>query len=174
MPLNPNKIFLVGFMGVGKTTAGERFANYLDYQFLDTDQIIEEKEGTSIKDIFDIKGEAYFRQKEKETIQSLIKKEEPLIIATGGGIGANEELMELMKKGGKVIYIHLPFQAIMNRLKEKDDRPLAQNLSSKKNQLKLENLYNRRILTYTKASILINGHHIKKITKKELTLLLTS
>ena len=171
-PLLTSKIFLVGFMGVGKTTAGKKFSNYLNYAFIDTDLYIEQKEGISIKEIFESKGEAYFRKREKEALLTLIKDNRPLVISTGGGMGANEELMRLMNQNGKVIYIHLPFHAILKRLKDKHDRPLAQNLSDEKNKEKLAYLFKERLPIYLKAAICIDGHYLKKMGKEEINQLL--
>lgn len=67
-------IVLVGFMGVGKTTIGQALARKLDFQFIDTDQRIEAEMGMQTTDIFRVHGEAFFRQKEKETITQLVKK----------------------------------------------------------------------------------------------------
>ena len=90
-------IYLVGFMGSGKSTVGKILAEKLNMNFVDTDKLIEEKEGMKIKDIFEQKGESYFRELERKQIEAVVKQE-GLVVSTGGGLGANLDNMNLMKK----------------------------------------------------------------------------
>ena len=85
-----SKIILVGMMGAGKTTIGKLLSNKLGYDFVDLDKIIEEKSGVKINTIFEIEGEAGFREREFQVLRDSIEKEK-VIISTGGGIVTNEK-----------------------------------------------------------------------------------
>jgi shikimate kinase len=90
------RISLVGFMGTGKSSTGKLLARRLNYKYMDTDLLIERKEGRSINDIFAQDGEAYFRVLEEEVLAEVIKYEDDLVFATGGGIvisALNRELL---------------------------------------------------------------------------------
>jgi shikimate kinase len=122
------KIFLVGFMGSGKTTIGKKLANYLKYEFVDLDKLIEVKAGMSIVDYFEIHGESAFRELEKEVLQ-LAHFGQNAIIATGGGTPCYDDNMAWMSTHGQVVYLSMPPKALASRLENsKADRPLIRNL----------------------------------------------
>lgn len=122
------KIFLVGFMGSGKTTIGKKLANYLKYEFVDLDKLVEYKVGMSIVEYFEIHGETAFREAEKEVLQNAFFAENS-IIATGGGAPCYADNMAWMIEHGQVVYLSLPPKALANRLENsKSDRPLIRNL----------------------------------------------
>jgi len=138
-------IYLVGFMGSGKSTAGKLVAQRLRMEFIDIDSLIEEREGMEIKKIFSEKGEKYFRQKEKETIKEISQKK-GLVVSTGGGLGADRENMEIMKKTGTVVWLDVPLEEIIKRTEGDDTRPLLkQPLES------LKELYDERKSVYSLA-----------------------
>lgn len=122
------KIFLVGFMGSGKTTIGKKLANYLKYEFIDLDKLVELKAGMSIVEYFEIHGEAAFRELEKEVLQNAYFAPNS-IIATGGGAPCYADNMAWMNANGHVVYLSLPPKALAVRLENsKADRPLIRNL----------------------------------------------
>lgn len=131
-----NLIFLVGFMGCGKTTLGKKVAQKTGYSFIDLDELITQQIGTTITQYFETFGEAAFRQIEKEKLHSL-KDENHAIIATGGGTPCHFENMEWMNQHGKTIYIKLSPKALLSRLSqtEIETRPL---LIGKSNEELLE------------------------------------
>ena len=99
------KVFLVGPMGTGKSTTGRNLSEKLDYDFYDTDKLIEKTEGRKIKDIFEQDGEDYFRQKESKAL-SETKALEKAVIATGGGIVVEREENRLfLENENKVIFL---------------------------------------------------------------------
>ena len=116
-------IFLVGFMGAGKTTAGRILARKLGYRYCDADKVIETVAGKTVSDIFSAFGEEYFRDLESETLCSLAGKTKQ-VIATGGGAVMREENREAMKKGGVVIYLKAPMSVIWERVRHSKTRPL--------------------------------------------------
>jgi shikimate kinase len=122
------KVFLIGFMGSGKTTIGKKLASYLKYEFVDLDKLIEFKAGMSIVNYFEMHGESAFRQLERDTLQKT-EFPENVIIATGGGAPCFGDNMEWMNKNGLVAYLSLSPKALASRLEHsKTDRPLIRHL----------------------------------------------
>jgi shikimate kinase len=91
-------------MGCGKTTLGELLARKMGIPFIDTDRYIEERNGISIKDMFSIHGEKYFRDKEKEALRDIAQKD-GYIVSCGGGIVLDPENIGIMKRSGKIIWL---------------------------------------------------------------------
>jgi len=121
-------IILIGYMGCGKSTVGRKAARAVEYTFLDTDTLIEEEEGMTITKLFEEKGEAYFREKETQTICRLLEEPKGNIIATGGGLPMKEGNAALLKKLGTVIYLKAETDTLVMRLSGNDaNRPLLQN-----------------------------------------------
>ncbi|WP_432713350.1 shikimate kinase [Pedobacter sp.] len=122
------KIFLIGFMGCGKTTLAKKLAVRLGYQLIDLDHLIEEKLGTTVASFFAEHGETAFRQLESDTLKSL-DQDQNAIIATGGGTPCYFDNMAWMNANGKTIYIEMPAAALAKRLENaKTKRPLIKDL----------------------------------------------
>lgn len=119
-------IVLIGFMGAGKTTIGKKLADKLNYQFLDTDSMIEDNAGISINEIFEIHGEEYFRDLETKLLKDLSGELSGAILSTGGGMPVREENIMLLREIGHVIYIKLSRKTMIERLKDDNKRPLLQ------------------------------------------------
>ena len=100
-----DNVILIGFMGAGKTTIGEKLASRMNRRMIDTDAYIVAKEGMSINDIFASKGEEYFRELETNVIKELTKTTHNAIISTGGGMPLRDENAKLLRKLGKVFYL---------------------------------------------------------------------
>ncbi len=120
-------IILIGYMGSGKSTVGRKAAKAVEYNFLDTDTLIEKEEGITISELFEEKGELYFREKETETIRRLIKEPRGNIIATGGGLPMKAGNAELLKELGTVIYLKAETDTLVKRLSGDTTRPLLQD-----------------------------------------------
>jgi shikimate kinase len=116
-------IFLVGFMGAGKTTVGRILAARLGYRYCDSDKVIETKTGKAVSEIFSELGEARFRELESETLESLSGKIKQ-VIATGGGAVMRERNWDAMRKGGVAVYLRAPFTVIWDRIRHSRTRPL--------------------------------------------------
>jgi len=148
----PLKIYLVGFMGSGKTTLGRLLANKLNVPFLDTDEEITKREGLSIREIFSLKGEGYFRRLERKVLEDLTKKFASFVMATGGGLGADSDAMDFMKANGVVIWLDVDFGEFKKRTFKDANRPLLQ-LSDEK----LFELFQKRKNIYKKAHLRIDN-----------------
>lgn len=139
-------VFLCGFMGCGKTTAGKLAAKKLGYAYADTDEMIVKQENRSIPEIFAESGEPYFRSIEAETVKSMCGKN--AVVSCGGGALLNDCTAEVAKKNGIVIFLDVPFEVCYERIKNDSNRPIA--ASSDKEEL-LER-YNNRHEIYLKNS----------------------
>lgn len=122
-------IVLTGFMASGKSVVSEKLAKLTGRKLIDTDKYIEEKEGTSINEIFKTHGEKYFRELEKAAVR-VVADEENAVISTGGGTVLDKLNIDCLKKTGKVFYLAPDFEIIEKRIIEASrTRPLLQNQS---------------------------------------------
>ena len=110
------KLFIVGYMGCGKSTLGKKLAKRANYEFVDMDSLIEQREGATIADIFHYAGEEYFRQKERELIEELGAADGNYVISTGGGVPSWQDNMERMNALGQSLYLRRTAKQIASRL----------------------------------------------------------
>jgi shikimate kinase len=123
--MSKSNIFLVGPMGAGKSTIGRVLASELNRQFRDTDRVIEDRTGADIPWIFDMEGEAGFRERETAVLTDLCS-ESDLVIATGGGIVLKPENRQMMKESGYVCYLTASTDQLVERTSRDKKRPLLQ------------------------------------------------
>ncbi|MEE0879992.1 MAG: shikimate kinase [Turicibacter sp.] len=116
-------IILIGMMGSGKTTVGKQLATQLNSSWIDTDQYIENLENQSISQLFQLKGESYFRECETKALQQTLKQYD--IISTGGGMIIKAQNRELLKKNAVVIYLKTQLSTLVSRI-DTSNRPLLQ------------------------------------------------
>lgn len=140
------KIYLVGFMGSGKTTVGRELAARIDAPFFDLDELIEAAEKMSIKDIFAAHGEPYFRKRERDMLRST-KHLENAVIATGGGTFTFDENIQFIQSEGMSVYLSAPYALLRARAGTKDDRPLFRD------DLTTHELYANRIRYYRMSDL---------------------
>jgi shikimate kinase len=117
------RIFLVGPMGSGKTTIGRRVAKSLRKNFVDADQELERRTGASVALIFDVEGEAGFRDREKRIIDELTQLNE-VVLATGGGAVLDADNRKVLSDRGFVIYLHALVEELVERTRHDTNRPL--------------------------------------------------
>jgi shikimate kinase len=148
-------------MAAGKSTIGKRLANKLNYSFVDLDTVIKISESASIEEIFQSKGEEYFRQVESKALRNFTN-DENIILSTGGGTPCFHDNMEWMNKMGVTVYIEVKPEIIHYRLlHSKTKRPLIEGKTSDEllnyiaQQLKIREQY------YREASIIIDGESLK-------------
>jgi shikimate kinase len=147
-------IFLVGFMGAGKTTLAKKLASKLGYQWIDTDQEIEKKEGVKVSEIFEVRGEAYFRALEKQLIDELIPSENR-IVATGGGLPCFNNLMETLNQLGTTIYLERTPKELFQRVKQAtNSRPLIAHKSDEELLEYIETTMEKRREIYLQSNII--------------------
>ncbi len=145
-------LVLIGTGGAGKTTIGALLAEGLGYTYMDSDEVIIDREQCSISDIFAQKGEAYFRTLEKQAMQSLIISETPYLIGTGGGAFMNEETRNLIKEKSLSLFIKADIDVLVKRVGDGTGRPL---FDGKDVRQVLEKLIEERYPIYEQADITV-------------------
>jgi shikimate kinase len=143
-------IYLVGFMGSGKSTVGRLLAHQLGWSFFDTDDEIEAAEKTSIADIFDSRGEAEFRRIETEILRQhahWVERGRAAVLALGGGAFAQLENRRLLEDHGVTVWLDCPWETVCRRVATASHRPLARDPD------KFAALYQTRRESYTLADI---------------------
>ncbi|MBD7943894.1 MULTISPECIES: shikimate kinase [Psychrobacillus] len=156
------KIYLVGFMGSGKSAVGRRLSYLLKMPYYDMDKEIVKRQKMSIPEIFEQHGEAYFRNLETEFLLNFRK--ESCIISTGGGVATLDRNIKIMRNNGLVLFLDATFEDIWIRIKNDKNRPIVQR--STKEELQL--LFNTRRRSYKKAAhitIRTENRHLRQITE---------
>lgn len=147
-------IYLVGFMGAGKTTVGKILARELNRPFIDTDELIEKKSQESIAEIFRNHGERHFRQLETEVLQE-ISCESQAIVALGGGAILKEENRRLIQNSGITIYLVWDFDVLLPRIWKDRKRPLVENEKGEQGMRNLKELFQKRESLYKRSDMVI-------------------
>ncbi len=145
-------IVLVGLMGAGKTTIGRRLAARLEVPFVDADDEVERAAGCSITDMFEVHGEAAFREGEKRVIARLLDGPAG-VLATGGGAFMNEETRERIREKAISIWLRADLDVLVRRCARRDDRPLLKDGDMRET---LENLMDQRYPLYGEANIIVD------------------
>jgi shikimate kinase len=140
----PGVVFLIGFMGAGKTTVGRELARLLGWDFLDLDEQIVTKEGLGIAQIFARRGESYFRHLETEILASL-RGRTRVVVACGGGTYAHADSRQVIDRLGPAVWIRLPLDQALRRCAGETGRPLL------KSEAQAQELYRRRLPSYRAA-----------------------
>lgn len=147
-----SNIYLVGFMGVGKSAVGSRLARELNYSFLDSDEVIEKRIGKSIPEIFADEGESAFRQYEREFIESG-HPSEGCVVSCGGGLVVQEGMSERLKSKGVVICLFASVESIIKRTRRNKNRPL---LNVDDPETRIRELFAEREPIYMNSGICIS------------------
>jgi shikimate kinase len=156
MKLKGNLVFL-GMMGSGKSSIGYIISKKLDVDFIDVDQTIENKLGMTISEIFEIKGEEYFRKIEETTTLKILKKEN-VIVSLGGGAFLNNKIKKETIENHISFWLNWDIKTLVDRIKDSKKRPLAFN--SSKNEL-IE-IIKKRSVIYSKAMYKIDCENLTK------------
>ena len=144
-----NQIFLVGYMGSGKTSVAKALSANSGLPMIDLDEALERQEGRTIPELFEQEGEATFRAKESALLNEVAGREEFPIVACGGGITVDARNVQTMKRHGLVVWIDPPFETILKRLRtEPGDRPLLAAMGDPLDEEKLRAHYELRRTAY--------------------------
>jgi shikimate kinase len=164
------KIFLIGFMGSGKTHWGRLLSKKLGLTFYDLDTVIVDQEKKSVADIFAEKGEEYFRYKETEALDRIAEEENGFILSCGGGTPCFFNNIEFMKKNGKVIWLNTSIDVLTQRLlKERKSRPLIREVDESDLGRYIVRKLSERRMYYQQADVTVNE---ESVTLDELIRLL--
>jgi shikimate kinase len=169
----PNFIFLIGPSGSGKTVVCSKLAELMQWPSFDTDILIELQENKKISDIFDAKGESYFRHLELNVINNVLSKSKQGVVATGGGLPTIYNMMDMLSQAGITVYLKASLDELWNRLtvdrSELDKRPLLR----KKGRIALEKMIHDRDSVYSTATItlLTDEMSVDEIAKRTLEII---
>ena len=156
MESKENIVFL-GMMGSGKTSIGLLISKKLNLQFYDIDQIIEKELEMSISDIFEKKGEKFFRDFEEKTTLNVLKKEKG-VISLGGGAFINKKIREEILTNHLSFWLNWSSKTLINRIQKNTKRPIA----IKSSVSELINLIKRRSIIYSRSKYKINCEQLSK------------
>ena len=165
-------VYLIGFMGSGKARYGKRLAEEMQFNFVDTDILIEQKEKLEITEIFKTKGEDYFRKIERKSLLEAVEFND-VVISAGGGTPCFFDNMQIMNNSGLTIYIRQGANCLYHRLnRSKKFRPLVQNMTHFQLIEYLETILEKRKPFYEQAKYNILGKNLRtqqlvSIVKKE-------
>jgi len=149
------RIYLIGFMGSGKSTLGRTAAMHYQVPFFETDVEIERKEEMSIADIFNDQGEFYFRSMENQILTATLSVEKS-IVATGGGLPCHDDNMNWILQHGISIYLEWSFDTLKSRLLNHDpSRPMLANFPPGQKEKEIESLFALRLPFYEQAAVTI-------------------
>ncbi len=149
------RIFLIGFMGSGKSTIGKLLAQRLGWQFVDLDEEIVRHEGMPIEQIFALQGEPYFRRIEGMLLESLLPLRQT-VIALGGGTPAQEPVWRVLQQG-LVVYLRCHPDELFRRLKDDNTRPMLGRVSPAERLLLIKNLLQQREPFYLRAELIVDS-----------------
>ena len=159
-------VILCGYMGSGKSTVGKALAGECGMDFLDTDAMIEEEEGCTIREIFDKRGEKAFRDLETAYLAKLSVTAVNTVIATGGGMVLRSENRELMKKTGQVVWLKAGAHTTFDRVKNDSGRPLLDSAGEEELKKKIETMLKERDAAYDAAAdrtVFTDGKTVEEI-----------
>jgi len=155
--LNIHRVYIIGFMGSGKSTAGKKLASLLGWSFIDLDKRIEKQAGKTIPEIFSQQGEDYFRNVEAEVLKNLISQTNT-VISTGGGTPCHGDNMDYMLETGLTLYLKLTPGQLKSRLSESTGkRPLIKDLDEDSLLGFIEEKLTLREKWYNRAEITVEG-----------------
>jgi shikimate kinase len=155
------KIFITGYMGSGKSTAGKKLASELGYEFIDLDHFIESEYKQTIPEIFASKGEKEFRSMENNALKKVLEKKKDVVVSCGGGTPCYFNNMELMNNNGITIYLKMSVDALVNRLiHAKEKRPLIENKTEPELRAFIARQLEKREDQYHQAQFTIKGKNL--------------
>ncbi len=160
-PSNRKTIILIGMMGAGKTTTGFTLAQRLNIKFIDSDREIEKVECMSVVEIFEQKGEEYFKRLERKTIARILNNHQPQVLSIGGSAFDDKDIRDLIKDRAISVFLEVEFDTLLERVKRKNTRPLLEQ--GNKEEI-LKEIFDKKMPIYKEADITINTTYLNRDT----------
>jgi len=155
------KIFITGYMGAGKSSAGRKIARRLGFEFIDMDDEFERLQGVPVSEYLLEEGEELFREKERDLLKEICSREGSLVVSTGGGTPCFYNNMELINRSGISVYLEMHPKLLAVRLGEaKEERPLLNELKGGRLIQKISIHLEERKPFYEKALITVKGENL--------------
>jgi shikimate kinase len=162
-------IYLIGFMGSGKSTAGKSIAALLQWKFADIDKLVEENAGMTVPEIFAAGGEDSFRMAEKKALTDVSHRTRT-VVACGGGTPCSAENMEILKSTGVTVYLKVPAEVLVSRLRRsRNHRPLLSDADPDELNQRVLKMLESRATWYEQADLVIDG---EQMTDEDMTSLI--
>lgn len=154
------KVYLIGFMASGKTTVGKELAHALGFKFVDLDEYIEVKHKRTVKQIFETKGEEYFRIAENEALKEVSSFNGDFVVSSGGGTSCFYNSMDYMNRVGMTVYLRMDVSTLVSRLiNEKVTRPLLQDKTKDELNDYIIRVLDERKKYYEKAKVVVDADY---------------
>jgi shikimate kinase len=153
--MKADKIYLVGFMGAGKTTLARMLARRLGWRAEDVDELIEQRERRTVSEIFAHEGEAYFRAVERQVLRGLLPVR-GAVVATGGGTFVDAANRATIKADGLSVWLDVPFEVVLTRIPSDGRRPLAAD------RAQMAQLYDARRVAYQEAHLRVDASQARQ------------
>lgn len=160
-PSRRRTIVLIGMMGAGKSTTGFGLAQKLGIKFIDSDREIEKAEGLTTSEIYEQKGEEYFKEAEKKIIKKILCAPKPQVLSIGGNSFDDEELRELIKEKAISIFLDVELDTLIKRVERRNNRPM---LEGKDKAAVMTELYEEKYPIYSTCDIVVNTTYLNKDT----------
>lgn len=167
----PRRLYLVGFMGAGKTTVGRGLADRLGWDFVELDQEIETVAGRGIPAIFREEGEEAFRDLEHRVLRRVSRRDPPCVVACGGGVPLSADNREILTETGIPVHLIVRPETVLDRLGEDDSRPLLP--AGDRREERLKRLWQERQDAYNAfdRSVVTDGRSVEDVVDRVLALL---
>jgi shikimate kinase len=160
------KIYLIGMPGSGKTTLGKQVAAALSLPFVDLDDEIEAHEGKTIPEIFEARGEDYFRKTESALLQRWASGDMSFVMSTGGGAPCFYDGIEVINRSGVSIFLDVPIDQLVERVAQKSDRPLLDTTNQNELVQRMESFREQRLPVYRQAKFVLQNPMLGDILGK--------
>lgn len=160
-PSRRRTIVLIGMMGAGKTTTGFGLAQKLGLKFIDSDREIEKVEGLTTTELFEQKGEEYFKEAEKLTIKKILKTTKPQVLSIGGNAFDDPEVRQMIKERAISVFLDVDLSVLIKRVERRNSRPA---LEGKDKATIMTNIYESKHDIYSTANIVVNTTYLNKDT----------
>jgi len=162
------KVFLIGYMGVGKTTMAKRLGNALGLPFFDLDHEIVKMESQTINELFAEGGELHFRELESRLLKDFCNRKDSFVLSTGGGTASSHGNIDSMKAAGIVVWLDLPVDLILGRLRQSADRPLLKDVPQEAREEFIKVHFAERLPRYEEAHIKFDASNVNAAKLAEL------